>query len=97
MWGLHWVVVGVALALGTPAVPLAFDGLAPLAVTNGPLGAPLLLAERPRTSMLHLWRHLLLPWPFRSIGSGIQRSSRTPLHPKQRKWRFLFIAMHSKT
>ena len=44
----------------------ACDGLAPLAVTFGPLGAALLLAARPRMSTLHLGRHQLLrfQWPF---------------------------------
>jgi hypothetical protein len=54
------------LAPGTPAVRLAFDGLAPLSITFGRLGAPLLLAARPRTSTLHLGRHQLLRfrWPL---------------------------------
>ena len=44
MWGLCWVVVGDALAPGTPAVVDAVDGLAPLAVTEGRRGAALMLA-----------------------------------------------------
>jgi hypothetical protein len=52
------------LAPGTPAVRDAFDGPAPLAVTFSRRPAALMLAARPRTSTLHLWRHLLLQWPF---------------------------------
>jgi hypothetical protein len=44
MWGLCWVVVGVVLAPGAPAVRDAVDGLAPLAVAFSRIEAPLLLA-----------------------------------------------------
>ena len=45
------------LAPGTAAVRDAFDGLAPLAVTNGPCCAARLLAALARPSTLHLGRH----------------------------------------
>ena len=44
--------VSLMLAPGTPAVPLAVDGLAPLLITNSPLGAALVQPTGPGKNLV---------------------------------------------